>query len=134
MSYPILFPLHYCFYKAPLFTYRGQYFFICLLILPTHLLHSSPHSHLVSTVDKFNLSTTSFFIVHVSQPSNATGHTNVLTILFFRSFFRPFVKSSFDLLKDSFAIAILAFTSSTQVPFSVITAPRHLNVATCSTC
>src|SRR4029077_7992505 len=89
------------------------------------------HAHISKA---FHLSTTSFFIVHVSQPYNATGHTNVLTILFFKSFFRPCVKSSFDLLKDSFAIAILAFTSSTQVPFSVITAPRHLNVATCSTC
>src|SRR4029077_19388663 len=88
------------------------------------------HTHISKA---FSLSTTSFFIVHVSQPYNATDHTNVLTIRFFSSFFKPFVKSSFELLKATFVIAILALTSSTQVPFSLITAPRYLNVVTCST-
>src|SRR5579864_2396714 len=105
------------------------------------LLHSSsypansPSSILLHThISKaFSLSTTSLFIVHVSQPYDASDHTNVLTIRFFKSLFKPFVKSSFELLKATFAIAILALTSSTQVPFSVITAPRYLNVVTCST-
>src|SRR5579864_2997514 len=101
-------------------------FLSCQLTFSIHL-----HTH-ISEV--FNLSTTSFFIVHISQPYNATGHTNVLTILFFKSFFRPFVKSSSDLLKDTFVILILAFTSSIQVPFFVLASPGYLNVATCSTC
>src|SRR5580704_2171465 len=88
------------------------------------------HNHISKA---FSLSVTSFFIVHVSQPYSATGHTNVLTILFFSSLFRRFVTSSFILPKACFAIPILALTSSIHVPFSVITAPRYLNVATCST-
>src|SRR4029077_14667090 len=127
MSYPVPFPLHYCLHQTSLFPDRGQHFYIRLLILPTHLLYSSPHPHLKS------VSTTSLFIVHVSQLYNATDHTNFLTIRFFKSLFKPFVKSSFELLKATFAIAVLALTSSTQVPFYVITAPRYLNVVTCST-
>src|SRR5579864_9534156 len=129
MSYPVPFPLHYCLHQTSLFPDCSQHFYIRLLILPTHLLYSSPHPHLksVQLIHYFP------FIVHVSQPYNATDHTNVLTIRFFKSFFKPFVKSSFELLKTTFAIAILALTSSTQVPFSVITAPRYLNVVTCST-
>src|SRR4029077_13689202 len=68
------------------------------------------HTH---TSKAFSLSTTSLFIVHVSQPYNATEHTNVLTIRFFKSLFKPFVKSSFELLKATFAIAILALTNRT---------------------
>src|SRR5579864_3160914 len=100
-------------------------FLSCQLTFPILL-----HTHISKA---FSLSTTSLFIVHVPQPYNATDHTNVLTIRLFKSFFKPFVRSSFELLKATFAIAILAFTSSTQVPFSVITAPRYLNVITCST-
>src|SRR4029077_15739984 len=123
MSYPVPFPLHYCLHQTSFFPDRGQHFYIRLLScqLTFSIL---VHTHISKA---FSLSTTSLFIVHVSQPYNATDHTNVLTIRFFKSLFKPFVKSSFELLKATFAIAILAFTSSTQVPFSVITAPRYLN-------
>src|SRR5580698_1453998 len=57
------------------------------------------HNHISKA---FSLSVTSFFIVHVSQPYSATGHTNVLTILFFSSLFRRFVTSSFIFAESLF--------------------------------
>src|SRR5580692_7826190 len=80
------------------------------------------HAHISNA---FNLSTICCFIVHVSQPYNATGHIRVFTNLFFSSVVRPFVTSSLVLLNATIAIPILAFTSSMHDPFSVIITPRY---------
>src|SRR5206468_5503128 len=51
-----------------------------LLILSIHPFHLSPQPHSNAS----SLSTSTFLSVHVSHPYRATGHTNVLTILFFK--------------------------------------------------
>src|SRR5580692_11893313 len=129
MSHPVLFPIHYCFNKASLFTYRGQYFFICLFIFPAHLLHSSPQPHLqsIQLISYFFFHCPRFTTIQCYRPHQCLDHPLL------SSLFRRFVTSSFILPKACFAIPILALTSSIHVPFSVITAPRYLNVATCST-
>jgi len=95
---PILFPLQYCcLYNTFPVTYPDLYFFT----------RDSSSYAVYSLLKAFHLSTTSFFIVHVSERfrtfQNATGHTNVLTILFLK----PFVKSLLTLLNATAAIAIL---------------------------
>src|SRR5580698_6183306 len=59
----------------------------------------------------------------------------LLIIVFIKHLSSPTKLSifSFVLLNATFAIQILAFTSSMHDPFSVIITPRYLNVLTCST-
>src|SRR5579864_2775476 len=128
MSYPVPFPLHYCLHQTSVFPDRGQHFYIRLLILPTHLLYSShPHLKSVQLIHYFLFHCPRFATIQRYRPHHCPDHPFLQILL------QTFRQNSFELLKATFAIAILVFTSSTQVPFSVITAPRYLNVVTSST-
>src|SRR6476469_3549173 len=88
------------------------------------------HTHISKAFKRFIFS---LLMVHVSHPYRTTGHTSVLTSFFLRSTLILLVSSSFLLLNASFAIPILALTSSKHLPSSEINEPRYLNSLTCST-
>src|SRR6476469_4871452 len=88
------------------------------------------HTHISKAFKQF---ISSFLTVHVSHPYRTTCHTSVLTNLFLRSTLILLVSSSFLLLKASFAIPILALTSSKYLPSFEINERRYLNLLTSST-
>src|SRR6476661_976096 len=88
------------------------------------------HTHISKAFKRF---ISSFLMVHVSHLYRTTGHTSVLTNLFFRSTVILLVSSSFLLLNASFSIPILVLTSSKHLPSSEINEPKYQNLVTCST-
>src|SRR6476469_5918338 len=129
MSNPVLLSVPYRFVKL-LFSFMelSTCSFVLLSIQLTFPILL--HIHISKTFKRF---ISSFLMVHVSHPYRTTGHTSVLTNLFFRSTLILLVSSSFLLLNASFAIPILALTSSKHLPSSEINEPRYLNLLTCST-
>ena len=70
--------------------------------------------------------------VHVSAPYNTTLHTKHLTSLFRSSFSKVPQETLLFLLKASFAITILCFTSWQQFMLLLILHPSYLKLSTCS--
>jgi len=85
---------------------------ICRSLLQIHISNAS------------SLLTSSFVIVHVSEPYNTTLHMSAFTIRIFKSSFSFPLNNSPLLVNLSFPIAILRFISVMHLQSSVIRLPR----------
>ena len=90
----------------------------------------------ISHAQSFSISTSQmlpvvFCTIQVSAPYNTTLYTNYFSSFFLSSFSKGLQKMLLFLLKASFAIAILSFTSW-QFRLLLILHPKYLKLSTCS--